>query len=104
MSQVIILKLPFSVPNDPVFSARCELIEKRGGSSFAELSLPEAIIKFRQGFGRLVRKASDTGVVIVLDKRICEKSYGLKFLQSIPETKRLYSSSEEILLAIKDYL
>ncbi len=104
LSQVIILKLPFSVPNDPVFSARCELIEKRGGSSFAELSLPEAIIKFRQGFGRLVRKASDTGVVIVLDKRICEKSYGLKFLQSIPETKRLYSSSEEILLAIKDYL
>lgn len=101
--QVIIIKLPFSVPSDPVFSARCELIEKRGGNFFSELSLPEAIVKFRQGFGRLIRKTTDTGAVIVLDKRICTKSYGKRFIDSIPETKRLFSNSEEIISKVGDF-
>lgn len=104
LSQVIIVKLPFTVPNDPVFSARCELIEKRGGSSFAELSIPEAIVKFRQGFGRLVRRSSDKGAIIVLDKRICTKPYGKKFIESIPETKRMYTHLEEISDAVRELL
>ena len=104
LSQVIIVKLPFTVPNDPVFSARCELIEKRGGNSFAELSIPEAIIKFRQGFGRLVRRSSDRGAVVVLDKRLCSKSYGKKFLDSIPLTKRMYTHLEEIAEEVKSLL
>lgn len=104
LSQVIIVKLPFTVPNDPVFSARCELIDKRGGSSFAELSIPESIIKFRQGFGRLVRRSSDKGAVVVLDKRICTKSYGKKFIDSLPETKRMYCHLDEIVEEVKSLL
>lgn len=104
LSQVIIVKLPFTVPNDPVFAARCELVEKRGGSSFAELSIPEAVIKFRQGFGRLIRRSSDKGAVIVLDKRISAKPYGKKFIESIPETKRLFSDFEEIVSAVKEFI
>lgn len=76
LSQVIIVKLPFTVPNDPVFVARAEAIEKRGGSSFMELSVPEAVIKFRQGIGRLIRRSDDKGVVVVLDRRIYEKKIG----------------------------
>lgn len=104
LSQVIIVKLPFSVPNDPVFSARCELIEKRGGNSFSELSIPEAIIKFRQGFGRLVRRSTDKGAVVVLDKRICTKSYGEKFIDSLPKTKIMYNHLDKILNAIHTLL
>ena len=104
LSQVIIVKLPFTVPNDPVFAARCELIEKRGGSSFAELSIPESIIKFRQGFGRLVRRSTDKGAVVVLDKRLCTKPYGRKFIESLPETKRMFSHLDEIVEAVKELL
>jgi len=104
LSQVIIVKLPFTVPNDPVFAARCELIEKRGGNSFASLSIPEAIIKFRQGFGRLVRRSTDKGAVVVLDKRLCSKPYGRKFIDSIPETKRMYAHLDEIVSSIKELL
>ncbi|MBO7484570.1 MAG: DEAD/DEAH box helicase family protein [Spirochaetaceae bacterium] len=94
--QVIIVKLPFSVPSDPVFAARSEALEKQGRNSFMELSIPEAVIKFRQGFGRLIRKSDDRGVVVVLDRRIYEKRYGSIFLNSIPETKRMYSPLNEI--------
>lgn len=104
LSQVIIVKLPFTVPNDPVFAARCELIEKRGGSSFAELSIPESIIKFRQGFGRLVRRSTDKGAVVVLDKRLCTKPYGRKFIESLPETKRMYTHLDEIVEEVSSLL
>lgn len=104
LSQVIIVKLPFTVPNDPVFAARCELIEKHGGSSFSELSIPEAIIKFRQGFGRLVRCSTDKGAVVVLDKRICTKPYGKKFIESIPPAKQLYCNLEDIVTAVKEFI
>ena len=90
LSQVIIVKLPFTVPNDPVFVARAEAIEKRGGSSFMELSVPEAVIKFRQGIGRLIRRSDDKGVVVVLDRRIYEKRYGSLFIASMPECKKIY--------------
>ncbi len=104
LSQVIIVKLPFSVPSDPVFAARAEDVERRGGSSFMELSVPEAVIKFRQGFGRLVRRSSDKGAVVVLDRRVMEKRYGKIFLDSLPETKRLYSSLDQIAEAVEELL
>lgn len=97
LSQVIIVKLPFGVPNDPVFAARSEQITKRGGSPFMELSVPEAVIKFRQGFGRLIRRGDDKGAVVVLDRRIIEKKYGRIFTSSVPMTKRVYKPLEEIL-------
>ena len=96
LSQVIIVKLPFTVPNDPVFTARSEAIEKRGGNSFVELSVPEAVIKFRQGIGRLIRRSDDRGVVTVLDRRIYEKRYGSNFVISMPECKKLYEPLEEL--------
>ncbi len=104
LSQVIIVKLPFSVPNDPVFAARAEEVERRGGSSFMELSLPEAVIKFRQGFGRLVRRSTDKGAVVVLDRRIMEKRYGKIFLDSLPKTKRLYAGLNDICAAVEAVL
>ncbi len=82
---VIITKLPFSVPDHPLTQARVELIESRGGSAFNEHSLPEAILKFRQGVGRLIRSKTDKGIIAVLDNRIISKSYGRAFLAALPE-------------------
>ena len=104
LSQVIIVKLPFTVPNDPVFVARAEAIEKRGGSSFMELSVPEAVIKFRQGIGRLIRRSDDKGVVVVLDRRIYEKRYGQIFIASMPECKKLYEPLSEITKRINSFI
>ena len=104
LSQVIIVKLPFTVPNDPVFVARAEAIEKRGGSSFMELSVPEAVIKFRQGIGRLIRRSDDKGVVVVLDRRIYEKRYGSIFTASMPECKRIYESLSDISRKINSFI
>lgn len=103
LSQVIIVKLPFAVPNDPVFSARSEALEKKGGNPFMQLSLPQAVIKFRQGFGRLVRRADDKGIVVVLDRRIVEKKYGGIFTRSVPMTKRMYSPLDAILHAVENF-
>lgn len=103
LSQVIIVKLPFSVPNDPVFAARSEAVEKRGGSAFMELSVPQAVIKFRQGFGRLVRRGDDRGVVVVLDRRIVEKRYGKMFTESVPMTRRMYNPLADIISAEKRF-
>lgn len=104
LSQVIIVKLPFTVPNDPVFTARSEAVTKKGGSSFMELSVPEAVIKFRQGVGRLMRRGSDRGTVVVLDRRLYEKRYGSLFLANVPECKRLYAPLEEICSAVSDFI
>lgn len=104
LSQVIIVKLPFTVPNDPVFVARSEAIEKRGGNSFMELSVPEAVIKFRQGIGRLIRRSDDKGVVVVLDRRIYEKRYGMNFIASMPDCKKMYESLSETARKINSFI
>ncbi|HAX36427.1 MAG: hypothetical protein A2Y37_09750 [Spirochaetes bacterium GWB1_60_80] len=83
---VIITKLPFRVPTDPVQMARAEAIERRGGNAFADLSLPEAVIRLKQGFGRLIRHSDDYGAVAILDARLLKKQYGKIFLSSLPET------------------
>ena len=85
LSNVIIARLPFPVPDRPLAAARMEKIRDEGGDPFIEYSLPEAVLKFKQGFGRLIRTKTDTGIVVVLDRRILDKWYGRAFLDSIPK-------------------
>ncbi|KAF1084674.1 hypothetical protein SPSYN_02453 [Sporotomaculum syntrophicum] len=93
---VIIVKLPFAPPNDPILEARSEKMATLGLNSFYSLSLPNAVIRFKQGFGRLIRSEQDRGAVVILDKRIIEKRYGKIFLNSLPVKSHLRGTIHEI--------
>jgi len=97
LSQVIITRLPFDVPTHPILEARTEWIRDQGGNPFNQLTLPEALVKFRQGVGRLIRNATDRGIVTILDSRIVHKPYGRWFLDCLPrsEVTRIDKSSRE---------
>ena len=94
LSCVIIDKLPFAVPTDPIVAARQRYIEEQGGSSFHEYSVPQAIISLKQGLGRLIRSTTDRGVLAVLDPRLRTKGYGRLFLQSLPQCRVTSKISE----------
>jgi len=98
---VIMMRLPFSVPDRPLIQARIERLEERGINPFAGYQIPSAIIKFKQGFGRLIRSREDRGVVAVLDPRVLSKGYGKLFLESLPECRIVYSV-EEMEKAVKE--
>ncbi|MDB4989768.1 MAG: hypothetical protein JWN04_4946 [Myxococcaceae bacterium] len=91
---VIIDKLPFEVPTDPLVQARCERLEERGESSFMRYLVPSAALSLKQGFGRLIRTRSDRGIVAVLDRRLTTKGYGQVLLRSLPDASRCYSRAE----------
>ncbi len=85
LSNVIIVRLPFAVPNHPLIAGRIEQLRMEGQNPFYKYQLPQAVIKFKQGFGRLVRNKTDKGIIVVLDSRIIRKSYGKQFLAAVPK-------------------
>ena len=101
---VILPKLPFNMPTDPIEEARIEELEKKGINSFLNYSIPNAVIRFRQGIGRLIRKKDDYGVIALLDSRVLNKSYGKIFINSIPKCKYLSDNINEIIIKIKNHV
>ncbi|MBT3394088.1 MAG: DEAD/DEAH box helicase family protein [Waddliaceae bacterium] len=100
---VIIVKLPFRVPDEPITEARTELIDKNGGNSFFDYAVPSAIVKFKQGFGRLIRNKTDRGCIACLDPRIITKPYGKRFMRSIPECSQVVDAGENFSSTIEDF-
>ncbi len=104
LSLVVMCRLPFRVPTHPIYLARMEAIETRGGNAFVELSLPEAVMRLKQGFGRLMRRGSDKGVVTITDSRVLKKRYGSLFLASLPETQMSFREARRVLDDVETFL
>jgi ATP-dependent DNA helicase DinG len=104
LRMVIIVKLPFRVPTDPVFRARQESLDQDGKGGFFKLALPEATMKLKQGFGRLLRNTLDSGIVLILDSRVVNKQYGRWMLQALPESYHPEITSEGIPGKIEAFL
>jgi ATP-dependent DNA helicase DinG len=104
LSCLVIVRLPFSPPDEPFTDAKCQLIKQQGGNPFSEYSLPEAILRFKQGFGRLIRTEKDRGIIIVFDKRIITTKYGNAFLQSIPPVQVKKGAMDDLIANISSWL
>ena len=104
LSCLVLARLPFQVYTDPVFEARRESISAQGGNDFYDYSVPCAVLKLRQGFGRLIRSKSDRGVVLIADSRLLTKSYGRVFLESLPAPFRLPGDEDSTAEAVRVFL
>jgi ATP-dependent DNA helicase DinG len=94
LSCVIIDKLPFASPSDPIVSARIERLRNRGGNPFSDYQVPVAVLMLKQGLGRLIRSRADRGILAVLDSRLVEKPYGRRFLESLPPARLVHELDE----------
>jgi Rad3-related DNA helicase len=103
LSLLVIAKLPFHVFTEPIIQARCELLEARGLAPFLHYSLPSAVIRLKQGFGRLIRTKTDRGIVVIADRRLVTQRYGQAFLRSLPRKAEVFGSSEEMLQAVREF-
>lgn len=103
LAAVIVVRLPFTAPEEPLFKAKALKMQQRGINSFYKLSLPEAILRFKQGFGRLIRSSSDKGALIVLDRRIDTKSYGQDFLKALPNVEVRKVTLEDMVFDLEDW-
>lgn len=104
LSNLILTRLPFNVPDEPVFQARMEELRRQGSNPFYSFQMPQAVLRFKQGFGRLIRSQGDKGVVLVLDKRIATRAYGSWFLESLPPCPVRKGPAQEILAWQKEFL
>lgn len=104
LSCLVIVRLPFSPPDEPLTEAKCQIIKQQGGNAFTEYSLPEAILRFKQGFGRLIRSDKDRGIMMVFDKRIITAKYGKDFLKSIPSVPMKKGNIDELVEIIYKWL
>ncbi|HEY3322971.1 MAG TPA: helicase C-terminal domain-containing protein [Planctomycetota bacterium] len=104
LSLLIIAKLPFAVFTDPIVQGRCELLEASGKDAFLHFSVPNAILRLRQGFGRLIRSKSDRGVVVIGDKRVVTKRYGPAFLRALPAHSEPVTSQDALVREVRDFL
>ncbi|MCQ6277890.1 ATP-dependent DNA helicase DinG [Bacillus sp. EB600] len=101
---LVIVRLPFSPPDDPFTAAKCDYVKEQGGNAFSDYSLPEAVLRFKQGFGRLIRTEQDRGIIVVFDKRIISTTYGKAFLKSVPEIRVRNGSIDELIDFIHQWL
>jgi ATP-dependent DNA helicase DinG len=104
LSCLVIIRLPFTPPDQPVMAAKSEKLKTEGGNPFYDLSLPQAIIRFKQGFGRLVRSSRDKGAVFVFDRRMIETRYGKSFIQSLPKLPVSIKPVDDLVDELRDWM